>query len=81
MKEETLLCLLSHKFCLSFYPPLDEKKQQEFPNCLCEELGITTRGRNVHGVSNTSNIPLSLYGHDLGTSVLGQGKGSVRGQN
>lgn len=30
-----------------------------------------------HGVSNTSNIFLSLCGHDLVTSVLGQGKGSV----
>lgn len=48
MKEETLLCLLSHKFWSSLYPPLDEKKATRYPNCFHEEeLGINTRRGNV----------------------------------
>lgn len=79
------LCLLSHKFCPSLYPPLDGRgkkiKPLETPVVSQEELGITTRGRDVHGVLGISNILLSLCGHDLTPSVLGQGKGYMCGQN
>lgn len=45
-------------------------------NCFHGELGTCTRGKNVHGVSNTLRIFLSLYGHGLITLMLGQRKGS-----
>lgn len=52
------------------------------PNCLYEEEPkINIRGRNVHRVSNTSYIPLSLCGYHLVTFILSQGKGSVHGQS
>lgn len=56
-------------------------KPLETPVVSQEELGITTRGRDVHGVLGISNILLSLCGHDLTPSVLGQGKGYMCGQN
>lgn len=42
MKEETLLCLLSHKFCPSFYPPMNEKSNKR------PQLSPWSRTRNHH---------------------------------
>lgn len=47
MKEETLLRLLSRKFCPLLFPPLDEKRQETPTVCLHEGVGITTRERNA----------------------------------
>lgn len=45
MKEETLLCLLSHKFRLSFHPPLDGKKKKSSKK---PQLSPWRRTRNHH---------------------------------
>lgn len=56
---------------------LKKKKRNYFHG---EELGISTRGRNVHGVLTTLNIFLSLCGYDFMTLVLRQGRGEWVGK-
>jgi hypothetical protein len=74
MKEETLLCLLSHKSCPSLYSP-DEQCKKAL-NCVCEkELEIITRGKNAPMESTTPQIFFSVSVVVIGHFRVGTGEG------
>lgn len=65
---------------LAFLPWMNTKHQETLT--VSVKKWESAQGEEMfHGVSNTSNLFLSLCGHDLVTSVLGQGKGLCIGQN